>query len=117
VPSHREDLPLPPLVRAHLDAFASGLRARFGSRLRAVRLFGSFARGEAREDSDADCLVLLDRVSRDDDRAVTDLAGDLSWQIGGVLLSPVIMSETAFAQWKLRERRMPLAIEREGIDL
>jgi hypothetical protein len=33
------------------------------------------------------------------------------------VISPLIMSETAFEEWKRRERRTPLAIEREGIRL
>jgi predicted nucleotidyltransferase len=88
--------------------------------LLSVRLFGSYARGEAHEDSDVDCLVLLDRVDLADDRGITDLVADLSWQIGGVVISvisPLVMTETTFAQWKMRERRVPLDIEREGIVL
>ena len=112
-----EQLRLPPLVRENLDAFVTGLRARFGSRLVSVRLFGSYARGEAHEESDVDCLVLLDRVDLADDRAVTDLSGDLTWQIGGVVISPLIMSVDRFDAWKASERRTPLEIEREGIRL
>jgi predicted nucleotidyltransferase len=110
-------LGLPPLVRENLEAFLDGLRARFGPRLLSVRLFGSYARGQAHEDSDVDCLVLLDRVDPEDDRAITDLVGDLTWQIGGVVISPLIMSETAFERWKAGERRTPLDIEREGVPL
>ena len=95
----------------------AGLREHFGERLVEVRLFGSYVRGEAHEDSDVDCLVLLDRRDRTDDRAVTDLAGDLTWQIGGVVISPLVMSTGEFETWKARERRTPLAIEREGIPL
>jgi predicted nucleotidyltransferase len=100
-----------------LDAFLSGLHERFGSRLLGVRLFGSYARGEAHEDSDVDCLVLLDHVDRNDDRAVTDLTGDLTWQIGGAVISPLVMSLDQFNTWKASERRTPLDIEREGIPL
>lgn len=110
-------LRLPPVVRENLDAFLAGLRTRFGSRLVSVRLFGSYARGEAHEDSDVDCLVLLDRVDPQDDRGVTDLTGDLTWQIGGVVISPLVMSAAAFEAWRSRERRTPLEIEREGIPL
>jgi len=108
---------LPSLVRETLDAFMARLGGLFGPRLVSVRLFGSYARGEAHEESDVDCLVLLDRVDPADDRAVTDLAGDLTWQIGGVVISPLIMSETAFEDWKARERRTALEIERDGIRL
>ena len=56
-------------------------------------------------------------MSRDDERAVTDLAADLTWQIGGTVISPLVMSTAAFAEWKRRERRTPMDIEREGIAL
>lgn len=41
----------------------------YGARLKSVVLYGSVARGEEREDSDVDILVVLDRVD--------DYAGDL----------------------------------------
>jgi predicted nucleotidyltransferase len=110
-------LALSPLVRENLEAFLAGLRTRFGPRLLSVRLFGSYARGQAHEGSDVDCLVLLDRVDPEDDRAVTDLVGDLTWQVGGVVIAPLVMSASSFERWKLRERRTPLDIEREGIAL
>lgn len=110
-------LRLPPLVDDTLRAFVAGVRERYGARVVAVRLFGSYARGEATEDSDVDCLVLLDSIDRDAERAITDLAADLTWQIGGVVVSPMIMSVTEFDAWKALERRTPLEIEREGIPL
>ena len=108
---------LPAIVETTLQAFLDGVRERFGSRVAGIRLFGSYARGDATEDSDVDCLVLLDRVDQDDDRAVTNLAADLTWQIAGVVESPMIMSVAEFDAWKASERRTPLEIEREGIPL
>lgn len=55
-----------------MDAFtwaeeATGkLKTEFGERLRFVGIQGSRARGEAREDSDIDLVVLLDHVDADD---------------------------------------------------
>lgn len=55
-----------------MDAFAwaedakERLKAEFGERLRFVGLQGSRARGEAREGSDIDLVVLLDGVGADD---------------------------------------------------
>jgi predicted nucleotidyltransferase len=116
MPVDLANLPLPLAVRSALETFVAGLRARFGARLREVRLFGSFARGEAHAESDVDCLVLLDHVDTADERAVTDLVGDLTWQ-AGVVISPLTMSSDTFEAWKRTERRVPLAIEREGIRL
>jgi predicted nucleotidyltransferase len=110
-------LGLPSIVEATLQAFLAGVRGRFGTRVAGIRLFGSYARGEATEDSDVDCLVLLDRVDQHDDRAIINLAADLTWQIAGVVVSPMIMSIAEFEAWKALERRTPLEIEREGIPL
>jgi predicted nucleotidyltransferase len=110
-------LSLPPQVEATLNAFVTGVRQRFGTRLAAIRLFGSYVRGEATAESDVDCLVLLDRVDRTDDRAITDLAADLIWQVGGVVVSPMVMSVDEFEAWKATERRTPLEIDREGVPL
>jgi predicted nucleotidyltransferase len=108
---------LPPHVEATLSGFVRGVRERFGARVAAIRLFGSYARGEATAESDVDCLVLLDRVDPADDRAVTDLAADLIWQIAGVVISPMVMSVADFDAWKATERRTPLEIDREGVPL
>jgi predicted nucleotidyltransferase len=42
---------------------AEDLRQLYGQRLRQVLLFGSWARGDATDDSDIDLMVVLDRVA------------------------------------------------------
>jgi predicted nucleotidyltransferase len=49
-------------ARAALGTFVDALHARFGDAVVDVRLFGSFARREANEDSDVDIAVVLERV-------------------------------------------------------
>jgi predicted nucleotidyltransferase len=51
--------PLPPHVRAALAEAKARLVALYGDRLDRVVLYGSYARGDAREDSDVDLLVVL----------------------------------------------------------
>jgi predicted nucleotidyltransferase len=49
------------LVRTVVAHFARELRRRYGDSVREVRLFGSFARGGAHEDSDVNVAVVLDQ--------------------------------------------------------
>lgn len=62
-----------------LEAFVRKLIEREGGNLLRVTLFGSVARGDAREDSDTDVFVLLrkgERASLDDCDRVSDAATD-----------------------------------------
>jgi predicted nucleotidyltransferase len=92
-----------------LDAFASGVRARLGSRLREITLFGSRARGEARSDSDLDVLVAVADLERDERLFVIDLSADSGLEYG-LVLSPLVVDAVGF-RWDL-----PLGqdIRREG---
>ena len=101
-------------VRSILGELNLRLLALYGERLRGVYLFGSHARDEANEESDADILIVLDRVesySREIDRT-SELTSELSLE-HGISLSRVFASEE---QWRtgqtnffqnLREEAVP----------
>jgi predicted nucleotidyltransferase len=55
------EAPPVPLVQTVVARFAREPRQRYGAAVREVRLFGSFARGGAHEDSDVDVAVVLDQ--------------------------------------------------------
>jgi predicted nucleotidyltransferase len=77
-----------------LGAFKRRLLARFGARLTSLRLFGSRARAEGRDDSDLDVLVELSGVSRDERGEVLDLAADLAVD-AGLVISPLVVGGAA----------------------
>jgi uncharacterized protein len=51
---------LPPPLREAVQRLEQGLRDLYGERFRGLLLYGSYARGDAREGSDVDLLLLLD---------------------------------------------------------
>jgi uncharacterized protein len=97
--------------------FVRESRERFGARLRGARLFGSAARGDFGSESDIDVLVLLDTVADPDTTWLVQRAFELGVLEHNIVLQPVIMTETRFAELRDRERLFALEIDREGIDL
>jgi predicted nucleotidyltransferase len=101
-------------VRSIIAELNLRLVALYGERLRGVYLFGSYARNEATEESDADILIVLDRVenySREID-TTSELTSELSLE-HGISLSRVFATEE---QWRtgqtnffqnLREEAVP----------
>lgn len=51
---------VPDELREVLRRLGAGLKALYGDRYRGLVLYGSYARGEAREGSDVDLLLLLE---------------------------------------------------------
>ena len=107
---------LPSSLRPALTEYASRLRVLFGDRLADVRLFGSFARGEAHEDSDVDVLVLIDRLT---DLEIGLAAGEVAAVITktGLPLAPLPMATERLAELRQQRRALARSIDEEGISL
>jgi uncharacterized protein len=80
-----------------LSELKTGLMPLYGERLKGVYLFGSYARGEARPDSDLDVLIVLDSIDfyTDEIDRTSHLIARLSLD-SGVSVSPVFVSEAAW---------------------
>lgn len=107
---------MPASLHAALTEYAERLRAVFGERLEDVRLFGSFARGEAHEDSDVDVLVVV--------RGLTDLeVGQVAGEVAPVIvntslpLAPLPMSSERLRELRSAGRALALSLDEEGISL
>ncbi|HEX5759265.1 MAG TPA: nucleotidyltransferase domain-containing protein [Thermoanaerobaculia bacterium] len=107
---------LPSLARTAAARFADELRRRYADAVLDVRLFGSFARGEADEDSDVDVAVVLERVDWATQRDVIDLATDVGLPLD-LRISPTIFDRQTYALWRTQERLLVMDIEREGVPL
>lgn len=91
--------------------FARSVRALFPDA--AIWIFGSRARGDAVPESDLDCLIVLDHLSPQADRAIRDIA----WEIGfesGVVITTVILERKEFEQGPMSESSIVANILREG---
>lgn len=107
---------MPRAARTALGTFADAIRAQFGDQVIDLRLFGSFARGEANEESDVDVAVVLEHVDWRTKREVIDLATDVGLS-AGLLISPVVFDRQTYDRWRQQERPLVSSIERDGVHL
>ena len=110
---HPEDV-LPERLSRALGDYAGRLRGRLGTRVRGLRLFGSWSRGEANPSSDVDVWVLVDALDPATRNDPFEAAGETLLE-HGVDLTPTVMDLSEWESLIGRERRIALDIEREGL--
>ena len=104
---------MPADIKKLLTKFKAGLVQVYGERLKAVYLFGSYARGDYDENSDLDVMIILDTYKSYWDELVrtSELASDLSLEYD-VTISRTIMTEE---KWKIGELPVLINVRAEGI--
>jgi len=104
---------MPLNIKGLLAELKQGLSKIYGERLKAVVLFGSYARGDYHEGSDLDVMIVLDTYKSYWDELVrsSELASDLSLKYD-ITISRMIMSEE---QWKKGELPVLKNIRIEGV--
>jgi predicted nucleotidyltransferase len=68
----------------NLEIFLEKLREEFGRHLQKVILFGSRARGDHSEESDYDCLLILDEVTPEVKEILNAIEGEMLYEYGAV---------------------------------
>ena len=104
---------MPVEIKNLLAELKHGLAKIYGDRLKAVYLFGSYARGDYHEGSDLDVMIVLDTYNSYWDELVrsAELASDLSLEYD-VTVSRTIMTEE---QWKKGDLPVLRNIRSEGV--
>ena len=81
-----------------------------------IRLFGSYARSTAHEESDVDVAVVLYEAGWEIRRDIIDLAADIGLE-HGLTLSPAVFDGETYERWRVQDRPLVRDIEHEGIRL
>jgi len=91
----------------------AGLVRIYGDKLKAVYLYGSYARGDYRPGSDVDVMILLSDYKNywEELRRSTELASDISLEYE-VTVSRLIMKEI---QWKQSDMPVLRNIRKDGV--
>jgi predicted nucleotidyltransferase len=102
-------------IKEIIKGFEREIKKLYGDRLKEIILYGSYARGDATEDSDIDLVVVLDgevNPGREIDRMI-DIITEMNLKYG-VLISVYPVSEKIY-----REVNSPLLlnVRREGLPL
>jgi predicted nucleotidyltransferase len=75
--------------RLAVEEFSSAVKEILRDRLVKLILYGSKARGTGEEDSDIDILIVAMNLKGEDERGISDIAGDILVD-KGILISTII---------------------------
>ena len=92
---------MPIETKVLLDEYTKILQKIYGQHLKTVILYGSYARGDYREDSDIDIMILLDLPDMDIKQYRHELSGEtFEFNMDHDLdIKPIAKSEEHFQYW------------------
>ncbi|MDD2922454.1 MAG: nucleotidyltransferase domain-containing protein [Anaerolineales bacterium] len=106
---------VPAKIRNLLKDLKAGLVDIYGDRLKGLYLYGSYARGDYRQGSDVDVMILLKGYKNywSEQERISQLASDVSLEYD-VTVSCIFIKET---QWQSASNEIPLIynIHKEGM--
>ena len=109
---------IPEKISKSIDEFINGVNNLFGDRIKKIILYGSYARGDYKENSDIDIMILTDMTDEEiliyGDK-IWDFAYDIELE-NDVLLSPLIKNEEKFNYW-LEALPFYMNVKKEGVIL
>lgn len=92
---------MPESISSIVYSFAVQCRRILGSKLSKIILYGSYARGDYRSNSDVDVMILVNMTDEEIkmiENDIYDLAFDIEMETG-VDISPIIKNEQHYLYW------------------
>lgn len=108
---------MPDIISNIICDFAIQVRNLLGNKLSKIILYGSYARGDYQNNSDADIMILVKDMSNDEIRVVEETLCDFAFDMEletGLHISALIENEQHFESW---ERTLPFFanVRKEGV--
>ena len=112
------DREMPDIVSNLLFGFTRQLKSILGKNLSKVIVYGSYARGDYRENSDVDVMVLV-KLSESEIKKILPEIYDMAYDIeleNNIHISVVMKNEEQFKYW---EETLPFYrnVSREGVEI
>ena len=99
-----------------LQAYRKAVIGLMGERLNKIILYGSYARGDFRQDSDMDIMILAD-IPQEEISSYADKVYDVTYDFEmqyGMEINPSVQSLQTYEQWK-KVYPFSMTLEKEGV--
>lgn len=109
---------MPPKMRHLIEQYVAEIKKIYGSHLRKVLLYGSYARGDFRPDSDVDIMILLD-ISDMELKAYSQQLSYMTYDFNldnNLDIKPIAKSENHFRRW-IANYPFYANVDKEGVVL
>lgn len=105
-------------IKKIMEEYVEAIKNIYGSNLKRIILYGSYARGEATESSDIDIMIL---VSLDDlsIKNYSDKLSDITFDINldnDLMIMPIVKNEEHFNKW-IGAYPFYRNVDKEGVSL
>ncbi len=107
---------VPPILHDALVDYRGRLLRELPGRVERVVLFGSWARGEAHEDSDVDVLVLIKGATSAERLWAVEIGAEVGFD-HQILIEPVVLSSQQWDELERRERAFVIDVTRAGAEV
>lgn len=109
---------MPTFLEKILKKYVEDVCGIYGEQLQTIILYGSYARGDYRQDSDIDLMILVDSSDQEIERkgrALSDMTFEYNFAYN-LEIMPIVKPQDHFKKW-LRAYPFYNTIQKEGVKL